>query len=126
MVSRKLARAVVNSDAVSAVCVLVFAIVSNPSPHAGSAESVCSSFFRSACAECCAGESGVARHVRSIDTTRLPQRSISGCRSGFHPIWDRGVVQGATVTEMIRTFRGVPFRLCDHLSRLRNSLAYLG
>lgn len=42
------------------------------------------------------------------------------------PIWDRGVVQAATVTEMIRTFRGVPFRLAEHLSRLRNSLSYLG
>lgn len=42
------------------------------------------------------------------------------------PLWDRGVVQGATVTEMIRTFRGVPFRLAEHLNRLRNSLSYLG
>ncbi len=39
-VSRKLARAVVNSDAVSAGCVLVFAIASNPSPDLGSAECV--------------------------------------------------------------------------------------
>lgn len=42
------------------------------------------------------------------------------------PIWDRGVVQGATVTEMIRTFWRVPFRLPQHLARLRNSLDYLG
>lgn len=42
------------------------------------------------------------------------------------PIWDRGVVQGATVTEMIRTFRGAPFRLFEHFRRLRNSLNYLG
>ena len=42
------------------------------------------------------------------------------------PIWDRGVVQGATVTEMIRTFRRVPFRLPQHLTRLRCSLNYLG
>lgn len=42
------------------------------------------------------------------------------------PVWDRGVVQGATVTEMIRTFQRVPFRLDAHLSRLRSSLGYLG
>ncbi len=42
------------------------------------------------------------------------------------PVWDRGVVQGATVTEMIRTFQRVPFRLPEHLARLRSSLEYLG
>lgn len=42
------------------------------------------------------------------------------------PVWDRGVVQGATVTEMIRTFRRVPFRLPQHLLRFRSSLEYLG
>ena len=42
------------------------------------------------------------------------------------PVWDRGVVQGATVTEMIRTFRRVPFYLNAHLARLRGSLGYLG
>ncbi len=42
------------------------------------------------------------------------------------PVWDRGVVQGATVTELIRTFRRVPFRLPQHLARLRSSLEYLG
>ncbi len=41
------------------------------------------------------------------------------------PVWDRGVVQAATVTEMIRTFRGSPFRLSEHLLRLRSSLCYL-
>ena len=42
------------------------------------------------------------------------------------PVWDRGVVQGATVTEMIRTFQRVPFRLPQHLARLREGLDYLG
>ena len=42
------------------------------------------------------------------------------------PVWDRGVVQGATVTEMIRTFQRLPFRLPQHLARLRCSLNYLG
>ncbi|MFO1007645.1 MAG: aminotransferase class IV [Planctomycetaceae bacterium] len=42
------------------------------------------------------------------------------------PVWDRGVVQGATVTEMIRTFQRVPFRQEAHFARLRGSLDYLG
>lgn len=42
------------------------------------------------------------------------------------PVWDRGVVQGATVTEMIRTFQRIPFYLDAHLARLRGSLGYLG
>ena len=42
------------------------------------------------------------------------------------PVWDRGVVQGATVTEMVRTFQRVPFRLPEHLARLRAALEYLG
>src|SRR5579871_5943849 len=39
-------------------------------------------------------------------------------------IFDAGVVMGATVTEMTRTFRHVPFRLEDHLDRLFRSLKY--
>ncbi len=38
------------------------------------------------------------------------------------PVWDLGLVQGATVTEAIRTFRHQPFRLEDHLKRLEWSL----
>ncbi len=37
-------------------------------------------------------------------------------------IWDAGVVQGATVTEMTRTFSKQPFRLGDHLDRLFRAL----
>lgn len=40
-------------------------------------------------------------------------------------IFDAGVVLGATVTEMTRTFRQVPFRLDDHLDRLFRSLRYV-
>ncbi|HVX14064.1 MAG TPA: aminotransferase class IV [Pirellulales bacterium] len=40
-------------------------------------------------------------------------------------IFDAGVVMGATVTEMTRTFRHVPFRLEDHLERLFRSLRYV-
>jgi branched-chain amino acid aminotransferase len=37
-------------------------------------------------------------------------------------IWDAGVVQGATVAEMTRTFGQRPFRLDDHLDRLFRAL----
>jgi len=37
-------------------------------------------------------------------------------------VFDLGVVAGASVTEMARTFRHVPFRLQDHLTRLEHSL----
>ncbi len=40
-------------------------------------------------------------------------------------IFDMGVVLGATVTEMTRTFRRQPFRLDDHLDRLFRSLRYV-
>lgn len=41
------------------------------------------------------------------------------------PIWDAGLVQGATVTELTRTFRKQPFRLDDHLDRLFRALAVM-
>lgn len=40
-------------------------------------------------------------------------------------IYDAGVVLGATVTEMTRTFRHQPFRLEDHVARLFRSLKYV-
>lgn len=39
-------------------------------------------------------------------------------------IYDAGIVLGATVTEMTRTFRQQPFRLDDHIDRLFRSLKY--
>jgi branched-subunit amino acid aminotransferase/4-amino-4-deoxychorismate lyase len=39
-------------------------------------------------------------------------------------IFDAGIVMGATVTEMTRTFRHEPYRLDDHLDRLFRSLKY--
>ncbi|MFO0816749.1 MAG: aminotransferase class IV [Pirellulales bacterium] len=39
-------------------------------------------------------------------------------------IFDGGVVLGATVTEMTRTFRQTPWRLREHLERLFRSLRY--
>lgn len=41
------------------------------------------------------------------------------------PIYDAGVVLGATVTEMTRTFAGELFRLEEHLERLMRSLRYV-
>lgn len=39
-------------------------------------------------------------------------------------IYDLGIVLGATVTEMTRTFKKQPFRLEDHVDRLLRSLKY--
>lgn len=41
------------------------------------------------------------------------------------PVWDLGVVAGASVTEMARTFAHQPFRLEQHIERLMTSLAAL-
>ena len=41
-------------------------------------------------------------------------------------IYDLGIVLGATLTEMTRTFKHQPFRLEDHLRRLYRSLKYAG
>ena len=41
-------------------------------------------------------------------------------------VFDLGVVGGAAVTEMVRTFRQVPFRLDQHLDRLAKSLDAVG
>ena len=40
-------------------------------------------------------------------------------------IYDAGVVQGATVTEMVRTFHQRLYRLDDHLARIKRSLRYV-
>jgi branched-chain amino acid aminotransferase len=42
------------------------------------------------------------------------------------PVWDYAVVQGATVTDMVRTFAGEPFRLEQHLERFAASRRALG
>ena len=41
-------------------------------------------------------------------------------------IYDLGLVLGATLTEMTRTFRHQPFRAEDHVARLYRSLKYSG
>ncbi|MFT5494172.1 MAG: branched-chain amino acid aminotransferase, partial [Limisphaerales bacterium] len=40
------------------------------------------------------------------------------------PVYDAGVVLGATVTEMIRTFAGQPYKLEEHVARLFRSMRY--
>jgi branched-subunit amino acid aminotransferase/4-amino-4-deoxychorismate lyase len=40
-------------------------------------------------------------------------------------IWDAGIVQGATVAEMTRTFRKRPYRLDDHLDRFFRALGIM-
>ena len=42
------------------------------------------------------------------------------------PVWDLGVVAGASITEMARTFAHRPFRLPEHLARLLSSCHELG
>ena len=41
-------------------------------------------------------------------------------------VWDYAVVQGATVTDMVRTFNGEPFRLEQHLRRFAAAREALG
>jgi branched-chain amino acid aminotransferase len=42
------------------------------------------------------------------------------------PYYDAGVVMGATITELTRTFRGEPFRVEQHLARLMRGLKIAG
>lgn len=42
------------------------------------------------------------------------------------PVWDLGVVAGAGVSEMARTFAHKPFRLTEHVRRLHDSCTALG
>lgn len=42
------------------------------------------------------------------------------------PLDDLGFVLGATVTERLRTFGGRPFRVAEHVARLRHSLEIVG
>jgi len=42
------------------------------------------------------------------------------------PVYDLGVMQGATVTERMRTMRHVPYQVSEHLRRLSESLSATG
>lgn len=59
-----------------------------------------------------------------------PEGWINGAICPFSqmhvPAWDLGVVAGASITEMARTFQHRPFRLQQHLHRLLSSCAEIG
>ena len=59
-----------------------------------------------------------------------PLAWINGTLQSFSqtglPVWDLGVVAGAAVTEMARTYQHRPFRLEQHIDRLTSSLTALG
>ncbi len=42
------------------------------------------------------------------------------------PVWDMGVVAGASLTEMARTFGHRPFRISQHLDRLLDAISKIG
>ena len=42
------------------------------------------------------------------------------------PVWDLGIVQGATVTDMVHVYDDHPFRLDSHLNRFGKSLDAIG
>lgn len=42
------------------------------------------------------------------------------------PVWDTGFIQGVTVAEQMRTFKGKLFRLPQHIQRLGHSLEIVG
>lgn len=53
----------------------------------------------------------------------LNDRFVPASKASLN-IFDLGIVLGATLTEMTRTFRHQPFRLDDHIARLYRSLKY--
>lgn len=57
--------------------------------------------------------------------TEMPMAWVNGQQIPLSqaavPAWDLGVVAGATISEMARTYRQIPFRLDRHLDRLFNS-----
>ena len=55
------------------------------------------------------------------DIAYLNGQFIAAGRAAL-PVSDLGIVAAASVTEMIRTFRGQPFRVHEHLQRLAHSI----
>ena len=58
-------------------------------------------------------------------TAHLNGQYVPISQASLH-VFDLGVVGGASVSEMVRTFRHVPFRLDEHLARLEQSLEIVG
>ncbi len=52
--------------------------------------------------------------------------SLVPCSQSAVPVWDLGVVAGASVVEMARTFAHRPFHLERHIERLTGSLRFFG
>lgn len=65
-----------------------------------------------------------------VMTDRTPLAWLNGRRIPYTeaavPVWDLGVVAGATVSEMARTYRHQPFRMQHHIARLCTSCRELG
>ncbi|MEO2030660.1 MAG: aminotransferase class IV [Planctomycetaceae bacterium] len=61
---------------------------------------------------------------------RLPLAWLNGRTIPYSaaavPVWDLGVVAGATISEMARTYRHRPFRIQNHTARLFRSCQELG
>lgn len=60
----------------------------------------------------------------SEDLTYLNGTFVAGAAARL-PVWDYGIVQGATVTDLVRTFGGRAYRLDEHLDRFLDSLSVL-
>ena len=56
-------------------------------------------------------------------TVYLVDRFVPASQASV-PVYDLGIVLGATVTDMTRTFRHQPFRLRDHIERFYRSCRY--
>src|SRR5436189_5389893 len=68
---------------------------------------------------------------RIVSSVKMPEPlaylngRISPVAQTLLPVWDMGVVTGASITEMARTFRHECFRLRDHVERLFRSLKHV-
>ncbi|WP_437201662.1 aminotransferase class IV [Planctomicrobium sp. SH664] len=66
----------------------------------------------------------------NADSPSLPVVVLNGKLLPFTearlPIYDLGIVQGATLTERLRTVRHEPFQVAEHLDRLEHSLRFVG
>jgi branched-subunit amino acid aminotransferase/4-amino-4-deoxychorismate lyase len=65
-----------------------------------------------------------SKHPMTEPLAYLNGRFVPVSQASLH-VFDLGVVGGASVTEMVRTFRHVPFRIDQHLDRLEQSIPEL-
>ena len=68
--------------------------------------------------------------MSDVSTTEGPIAWVNGEILPFQravlPVWDLGVVAGASISEMARTYRHAPFRIEQHLKRFIESCEELG